>query len=48
MNNATDALSANLTDAFDLASWNKPRSITELRSFVSAREDALDVEDFDF
>lgn len=47
MNNTTDALSATFNDAIELATWNQPRSITQLRSFISAREDALDVEDFD-
>ncbi len=32
----------------ELATWNIERSIADLRSFVSAREDALDVEDFEF
>lgn len=47
MNDATDALSATITDAFALATWNQPRSLAQLRTFVSTREDALDVEDFD-
>lgn len=29
------------------ATWNRTRSIAELRSFVTSHEDALDVEDFD-
>ncbi len=32
----------------ELATWNVPRTITDLRSFVANREDAIDVEDFDF
>ena len=32
----------------ELATWNVPRTIADLRSFVSAHEDAIDVEDFDF
>jgi len=32
----------------ELATWNVPRNISDLRSFVTAREDAIDVEDFDF
>jgi hypothetical protein len=46
MEATTDTQSANLSETF--ASWNVPRSIEQLRSFVSSREDALDVEDFDF
>lgn len=42
----TDTQSANLSDA--LATWNIPRSVAELRSFVATREEAIDVEDFDF
>lgn len=30
----------------DMSTWNRPRSLAELRSFVSARDDELDVEDF--
>ena len=48
MEATTDAQSANLSETFTSASWNVPRSIEQLRSFVSSREDALDVEDFDF
>lgn len=47
MNTSSDVMSATLQDAFELATWNQPRSISQLRSFVSSREDALDVEDFD-
>jgi hypothetical protein len=32
----------------ELATWNTARSIADLRSFVAAREDAIDIEDFDF
>ena len=32
----------------ELATWNVPRSLTDLRSFVAAREDAIDIEEFDF
>jgi hypothetical protein len=48
MEATTDTQSANLSETFAAASWNVPRSIEQLRSFVSSREDALDVEDFDF
>jgi hypothetical protein len=37
-----------LNDILGLASWNRERSTVELKSFISSREDALDVEDFDF
>lgn len=47
MNNATDALSSTFQDALEIATWNQPRSVTQLRTFISAREDALDVEDFE-
>ncbi|QQS21960.1 hypothetical protein IPM09_00160 [Candidatus Saccharibacteria bacterium] len=35
-----------LSDILGLASWNRPRSTVELRSFVNNHDDALDVEDF--
>lgn len=47
MNNQTDVMSATLVDAFEIATWNQPRSTVQLRSFITAREDALDVDDFD-
>lgn len=31
----------------DLATWNMPRTLADLRSFVSSREDAIDVEEFE-
>lgn len=36
----------NTQDILSLATWNNKRSTTELRSFISRHEDALDVEDF--
>lgn len=36
------------TAAAELATWNTPRSLVQLRSFVTSREDAIDVEDFEF
>jgi len=48
MEATTDTPSANLGETFAAASWNVPRTIEQLRSFVSSHEDALDVEDFDF
>ncbi len=35
-------------DILGLATWNRSRSSEELRNFVSGREEAIDVEDFDF
>lgn len=35
------------SDITNLASWNRPRSSIELKSFVNAHDEALDVEDFD-
>ena len=35
-------------DILSLATWNRSRSNEELRSFISRREDTIDVEDFDF
>jgi len=32
----------------DLASWERPRSRIELLGFLAAKEEVLDVEDFDF
>lgn len=32
----------------ELATWNVPRTVADLRSFVSSREDAIDIEEFDF
>lgn len=37
-----------LTDFLGLATWNRERSTEELKSFITQRETALDVEDFDF
>lgn len=48
MNTTTDETSAHLNDALNLATWNVPRSIEQLRSFVSSREDANDTDDFEF
>ena len=48
METTTVTESVNLQDVLGLASWNQPRSLSQLRSFVADREDALDVEDFDF
>lgn len=48
METTTDTLSATLSDTISLATWNAPRSLDQLRSFVSSHEDALDVAEFDF
>ena len=44
----TDTELVNINDTLGLATWNTPRSLSELRNFVSMHEEALDVEDFDF
>lgn len=48
MNTTTDESSAYLNDATNLATWNVPRSIEQLRAFVSSREEVNDTEDFEF
>lgn len=48
METTTDNTSDSLSDTLTLATWNAPRSLEQLRSFVSSHEDALDVEDFNF
>ena len=47
METTTDTEAVTFEDILGLATWNQPRSLSQLRSFVSAREEALDVEDFD-
>lgn len=47
MENTTDTTSATLGDVIELATWNAPRSLSDLRRFVSSHDSALDVEDFD-
>ena len=47
MNTSTEETPAHLSDTMAIATWNIPRSIEQLRSFVTSREDELDVEDFD-
>ncbi|MFZ1258743.1 MAG: hypothetical protein WAQ25_04715 [Candidatus Saccharimonas sp.] len=47
MANNTGIESVTLSDILGLASWNRPRSTVELRSFVNEHDEALDVEDFD-
>ena len=46
--NTTETEAVTFDDILSLASWNRSRSREELRSFISRREDAIDVEDFDF
>ena len=36
------------TNQINLATWERPRSKEELATFLAAREEACDVEDFDF
>ena len=43
MTRSTDEASVD----FSSASWNRSRSLAELRAFVSARDEALEVEEFD-
>ena len=38
----------NSSVVLDDATWNRPRSLAELRSFITARDEALDVEGFEF
>ena len=45
---STTTEAVTLGDIVNLATWNRPRTNVELRSFVNAHDDALDVEDFDF
>ena len=40
--------SVTFDDILSLATWNRSRTAEELRSFISRREDAIDVEDFEF
>lgn len=46
METTTDSESVTLQDVLDMASWNRPRTISQLKSFIADHEDALDVEDF--
>lgn len=48
METTTGTMSGTLSDTISIATWNTPRSIEQLRSFVSSHEDALDVEEFNF
>lgn len=48
METTTGTESVTLQDVLGLATWNQPRSLSQLRSFVADHEDALDVEEFDF
>lgn len=41
----TDAVT--FDDILSLATWNRSRSTEELRDFVTRRDNALDVEEFD-
>ena len=44
----TETEAVTFDDILSLATWNRSRSTQELRSFITSREEALDVEDFDF
>ncbi len=47
METTTGTESVTFEDVLGLATWNQPRSLRTLRTFVADHEDALDVEDFD-
>jgi hypothetical protein len=38
---STDESSAVLTDAFGLATWNRPRTSEELQAFITSHHDQL-------
>ena len=40
--------SVTVNEILGLASWERPRSRIELLGFLAAKEEVLDVEDFDF
>lgn len=42
-----ETINTNTESLIEEASWNRERSIFELRNFVLRHEAALDVEDFD-
>jgi len=48
MENTTGIEAVNFNDILNIATWERPRTTVELRSFVNRRDEALDVEDFDF
>ena len=43
----TDTETVTFDDILSLASWNRSRSNEELRDFVSRRDNAIDVEEFE-
>ena len=45
--NSSDIQSVTLSDILDLASWNRKRSVVELKEYINRRDEVLDVEDFD-
>ncbi len=47
MENTTGIEAVTLSDILNLATWERPRSRVELRSFINEHDSALDVEDFD-
>ncbi|MBP6037729.1 MAG: hypothetical protein KA604_00120 [Candidatus Saccharimonas sp.] len=48
METTTGIESVTLSDIMNLATWDRSRTTVELRSFINDRDEALDVEDFDF
>lgn len=44
----TETEAVTFDDVLSLATWNRSRSTQELRSFITTRDEALDVEEFDF
>lgn len=44
----TETEAVTFDDVLSLATWNRDRSTQELRGFITTREEALDVEEFDF
>jgi hypothetical protein len=43
----TDTETVTFDDILSLATWNRSRSSEELRDFVSRRDSAIDVEEFE-
>lgn len=48
MNRLTDTMSDTFQDTLTVATWNRTRSLDELRAFITSHSNALlDVEDFE-
>lgn len=43
----TETETVTFDDVLSLATWNRARSTQELRNFITTRDEALDVEEFD-